>query len=367
FLVEYIEMEPSLTHVMLVPFPGQGHINPLLRLGKLIASKGLLVTFVTTHHSRAMWQEDASIQDHVVIPIGLGFIRFEFFGDVFVYNDVKNKTESGFLLSQLEVIGKREIKNLVKKYEKQPVRCLINSAFVLWELQIPSAVLWVHSSACLAAYYYYNHRLVDFPTKIDLKVNVEVPFIPLLLKHEEIPSFLHPSSTFAVYAELILEQFKYWPDSREPSSIVYISFGIVVHLKHEQVDEIAHGLLTYGCPSYGWFNLPWKETHALPRELEEKGKIVEWCPQERVLTHPAVACFLSHCGWNSTMEALTSGVPMVCLPQCGDQVTNVVYFVDVFKIRVRLSHGEADERIVPREKCNIPVSLNRPPIKSIML
>lgn len=89
--------------------------------------------------------------------------------------------------------------------------------------------------------------------------------------------------------------------------------------------------------------------YVLPRELEEKGKIVEWCPQERVLAHPAIACFLSHCGWNSTMEALSSGVPVVCFPQWGDQVTDAVYLVDVFKTGVRLGRGAAEEKIVPRE------------------
>ncbi|KAL0727833.1 hypothetical protein Bca4012_023926 [Brassica carinata] len=415
-------MESSLmAHVMLVSFPTQGHINPLLRLGKLIASKGLLVTFVTTEEPSGKKMRQANkIQDGSLKPVGLGFLRFEFFDDGFSYDDADN---AGLLFSQLEVAGKREIKNLVERYEekKQPVRYLINNAFVPWvcdvaeELQIPSAVLWVQSCACFAAYYYYQNQLVKFPTKTEPEIDVEVPFVPLVLKHDEIPSFLHPLAPFSSFADVILQQIKRlpktscvlvdtfeelerdiidhmsqlcpeviinpigplfmmakttssdikgdisdsvnqcmeWLDSKEPSSIVYISFGTIIHLKQEQIDEIAHGLLNSGL-SFLWVVRPPLEglslaTHVLPPELEEKGMIVEWCPQERVLAHPAVACFLSHCGWNSTVEALSSGVPIVCLPQWGDQVTNAVYLVDVFKTGVRLGRGEADEKIVSRE------------------
>ena len=283
------------------------------------------------------------------------------------------------------------------------------------KLQIPSSVLWVQSCACLTAYYYNQNQLAKFPTKTEPEINVEVPFMPLVLKHDEIPSFLHPSCQYSIFADLILQQIKRLPktssvlidtfeelerdiidhmsqlcpeviinpigplfmmakttssdikgdisdsanqcmdclDSKEPSSIVYISFGTIVHLKQEQIDEIAHGLLNSGL-SFLWVVRPPMEglslaPHVLPQELEDKGMIVEWCAQERVLAHPAVACFLSHCGWNSTVEALSSGVPIVCLPQWGDQVTNAVYLVDVFKTGVRLGRGESDEKIVSRE------------------
>ncbi|KAG7547459.1 UDP-glucuronosyl/UDP-glucosyltransferase [Arabidopsis suecica] len=413
-----MEMESSLTHVMLVSFPGQGHISPLLRLGKLIASKGLIVTFVTTEEPWGKKMRQANkIQDGVLKPVGLGFLRFEFFEDGFVYKD-----DVDLFLKSLEVSGKREIKNLVKKYEKQPVRSLINNAFVPWvcdvaeELQIPSAVLWVQSCACLAAYYYYHHRLVKFPTETEPEISVEVPFKPLVWKHDEIPSFLHTSTPFSSVGGIILEQIKRlhkpffvlidtfqelekdtidhmsqlcpqviikpigplftmaktissdikgdisepasdcieWLDSREPSTVVYVSFGTMVYLKQEQIDEIAHGILNSGLSCLWVVRPPLQgfdqEPQVLPLELEEKGKIVEWCPQEKVLAHPAVACFLSHCGWNSTMESLTSGLPVVCFPQWGDQVTNAVYMIDVFKTGVRLSGGEADKRIVPREE-----------------
>ena len=100
-------MESSLTHVMLVSFPSQGHINPLLRLGKLIASKGLLVTFVTTEEPLGKKMRQANeIQDGLLKPGGLGFLRFEFFDDGFTLDDLENKQKSGLLFTDLEVAGK---------------------------------------------------------------------------------------------------------------------------------------------------------------------------------------------------------------------------------------------------------------------
>lgn len=71
-------------------------------------------------------------------------------------------------------------------------------------------------------------------------------------------------------------------------------------------------------------------------ETKEKGLIVTWCPQTRVLVHPSIACFLTHCGWNSTLEAITAGVPMIGYPQWTDQPTNAKLVSDVFRTGIRL-------------------------------
>lgn len=153
-----------------------------------------------------------------------------------------------------------------------------------------------------------------------------------------------------------------WLDSKPPASVVYISFGSIVHLKQEQVDEIAHGLLSSGV-SFLWVVRPpikafGLERHVLPdgflEKVGDKGKLVQWSPQEQVLAHPSLACFLTHCGWNSSVEALTSGVPVVTFPQWGDQVTNAKFLVEVFNVGLRLSRGMAENRLIMRdevEKC----------------
>ncbi|MBA0614134.1 hypothetical protein Godav_014464, partial [Gossypium davidsonii] len=291
-------------------------------------------------------------------------------------------------MHQLELAGKPAISAMIERYAEQnrSVSCFINNPFIPWasdvaeSLGIPSAMLWVQSCACFAAYYHYNHGLVTFPTETDPEIDVQLPSMPLL-KHDEVPSFLHPSTPFAYLRTAILGQFKKLdkqfcvlmdtfqelePEIVEYMSkfcliktvVIYISFGTIIYLKQEQVDEIAEALLATGI-SYLWvMKPPAKESglpiHTLPEGFLEKvgdnGKIVQWSPQDKVLIHPSVSCFVSHCGWNSTMEALSCGVPIVAFPQWGDQVTDAVYLVDVFKTGVRMGRGEAENRIIPKEE-----------------
>ena len=60
-----------------------------------------------------------------------------------------------------------------------------------------------------------------------------------------------------------------------------------------------------------------------------------WCAQGRVLAHPAVGCFVTHCGWNSTAEALAAGVPVIASPRWSDQRINARFLVDVHRVGVR--------------------------------
>ncbi|XP_022148708.1 putative UDP-glucose glucosyltransferase [Momordica charantia] len=147
-----------------------------------------------------------------------------------------------------------------------------------------------------------------------------------------------------------------WLDSKPPGSVVYVSFGSVVYLKQQQVDEIAHGLNNSGLPFLWVLKPPPKpfHRHVVPdqilEELGERGKVVEWSPQERVLRHPSLGCFVTHCGWNSSVEAMSSGVPVVAFPQWGDQVTNAKFLVDVFGVGLRLSRGAGEDRLVARDE-----------------
>ncbi|RDX73662.1 Gallate 1-beta-glucosyltransferase, partial [Mucuna pruriens] len=149
-----------------------------------------------------------------------------------------------------------------------------------------------------------------------------------------------------------------WLNSRAPASVVYISFGSIVYLPQQQVTEIAYGLLNSHVSFLWVLRPPPKEfgvpPHVLPdgflEGTRDKGRVVQWSPQEEVLAHPSVACFLTHCGWNSSMEALTLGVPMLTFPAWGDQVTNAKFLVDVFGVGIKLGYGQSENKVVSRDE-----------------
>ncbi|MBA0739050.1 hypothetical protein Gogos_012348, partial [Gossypium gossypioides] len=328
-----------------------------------------------------------NITDDHPIPVGDGFLQFGSFEDGWDDDDPRRAHLDQYM-HQLELAGKPAISAMIERYAEQnrPVSCFINNPFIPWasdvaeSLGIPSAMLWVQSCACFAAYYHYNHGLVTFPTETDPEIDVQLPSMPLL-KHDEVPSFLHPSTPYACLRTAILGQFKKLDkqfcvlmdtfQELEPEIVEYMSkfcliktvgplfkYPEVPNNTIQQVDEIAEALLATGI-SYLWvMKPPAKESglpiHTLPEGFLEKvgdnGKVVQWSPQDKVLIHPSVSCFVSHCGWNSTMEALSCGVPIVAFPQWGDQVTDAVYLVDVFKTGVRMGRGEAENRIIPKEE-----------------
>ncbi|CAN6218840.1 unnamed protein product [Urochloa humidicola] len=121
-----------------------------------------------------------------------------------------------------------------------------------------------------------------------------------------------------------------WLDGQAADrSVVYISLGSLTVISHEQFAEFLHGLVAAGYP-FLWVLRPdmvgASQDAALRGVLaavgEERARVVPWAPQRDVLRHRAVGCFLTHSGWNSTIEGVVEGVPMVCWPFFADQQIN---------------------------------------------
>ena len=107
--------------------------------------------------------------------------------------------------------------------------------------------------------------------------------------------------------------------------------------------ELAYGLFNSNIP-FLWV-VRSSEANKLPEgftdEAKERGLIITWIPQLDVLAHRAVGCFLTHCGWNSTIEALSLGVPIVAFPQWADEPMNAKYAESVWNVGVRTRRNGA--------------------------
>ncbi|KAH7668797.1 UDP-glucuronosyl/UDP-glucosyltransferase protein [Dioscorea alata] len=114
-----------------------------------------------------------------------------------------------------------------------------------------------------------------------------------------------------------------WLDSKPRGSVIYVSFGTVVGLGEDELAELAAGLEESSRP-FIWVLQAGSETsRELARRAGHNGLVVEgWAPQLLILSHESTGGFISHCGWNSTVEAIGLGVPMLTWPVHGDQVYN---------------------------------------------
>lgn len=137
-----------------------------------------------------------------------------------------------------------------------------------------------------------------------------------------------------------------WLDGQPPKSVIFVSFGSVVPMTMDQLIEFSYGLVNSET-RFLWVQRPGllvgkedsEESYLqVPTEILEgirqRGFIVKWAPQEEVLAHRAVGGFLTHSGWNSTLESILEGVPMLCWPNGIDQLVISRFVGDVWKIGI---------------------------------
>ncbi|TKW38572.1 hypothetical protein SEVIR_1G124000v4 [Setaria viridis] len=143
-----------------------------------------------------------------------------------------------------------------------------------------------------------------------------------------------------------------WLDTQEPRSVVYVNFGSHTVMTPEQLAEFAWGLAASDHPFLWSIRDDLVRSAGLPpafvAETAGRCRVAAWCPQEQVVRHPAVGCFLTHNGWNSTCESLAAGMPMVCWPGFADQYINRKYACDVWGVGVRLDDEVRREQVAMR-------------------
>ncbi|GMI98516.1 UDP-glucosyl transferase 71B6 [Hibiscus trionum] len=170
-----------------------------------------------------------------------------------------------------------------------------------------------------------------------------------------------------------------WLDEQPRSSVVFLCFGSMGSFGADQVKEIAYGLEQSG-HRFLWslrrpaeqvkdmmFNVNDHENVAevLPEgfldRTAEVGKVIGWAPQVAILGHPATGGFMSHCGWNSTLESIWFGVPMAAWPLYAEQQLNAMTLVKELRLAVeikmdyKIDDGEVEiikaEEIERRIRC----------------
>ncbi|KAL9332012.1 hypothetical protein ACSQ67_001622 [Phaseolus vulgaris] len=134
-----------------------------------------------------------------------------------------------------------------------------------------------------------------------------------------------------------------WLDLQQPKSVVYVCFGSLCNLISSQLVELALALEDTKRP-FVWVIREGSQFQELEKWISEEGFeertkgrgliIRGWAPQVIILSHPSIGGFLTHCGWNSTLEGISVGVPLVTWPLFADQFLNEKLVTDVLKIGV---------------------------------
>ncbi|KAL1214339.1 UDP-glycosyltransferase 75B1 [Cardamine amara subsp. amara] len=395
-------------HVLLVTFPAQGHVNPSLRFARrLIKTTGARVTFVTclsVFHC-SMIPNNYNFNNLSFLTFSDGFDD----GGISTAEDRQNrsvnlkingaKTLSDFIETSRN--GNSPVTCLI-------YTILLNWApKVARRLQLPSALLWIQPALVFDIYYnHFTGNYFELPNLSSIEIRDLPSFLTPsntnkaayeafqemmeFLKEESNPKILVntfdslepealtafpnikmvavgpllPSEIISGSIKSVKDQssYKLWLDSKTESSVIYVSFGTMVELSKKQMEELARALIEGKRPflwvitdkpnrenkTEGEDEIEIEKIASFRQELEEVGMIVSWCSQVEVLRHKSVGCFVTHCGWNSTLESLVLGVPVVAFPMWSDQPTNAKLLEEKWKTGVRVRENE--DGLVEREE-----------------
>ncbi|PWA73326.1 UDP-glucuronosyl/UDP-glucosyltransferase [Artemisia annua] len=351
------------THVIVIPYPAQGHVIPLMELAQQLVQNGVKVTFINTEVNHklvtATWSEKGLMQ-MVSIPDGL-----EPWED---RSDLAKLAES---IVQIMPGKLEELINKINKDDDNKATCVLADNCMGWSMHVAEkmgirrATFWPASAATLASFLSFqkliddgviddcgvplNDKMIHLSpsmppikpsnltwacigdlatTKIIFEVSTEAVKAATMAEWILCNSSDHlEPAAFTLFPQLspigpllasnrLAEQAGHfwqedstcltWLDTQAPGSVIYIAFGSFTIFDQTQFEELAIGL-----------------------ELTNRPFLWGWSGQ--VLAHPSVACFLSHCGWNSTLEGVNNGVPFVCWPYFADQFHNESYICDIWK------------------------------------
>lgn len=181
---------------------------------------------------------------------------------------------------------------------------------------------------------------LELPALDTLRKLFSFPTFPIGPFHKYLPA---SSSSLMIQDRSCIS----WLDKQVANSVIYVSFGSLAAIDENELVEIAWGLANSNHP-FLWVLRPgliagseWLEM--LPDGfldmVDGRGLIVKGAPQHEVLEHPALRVFLTHNGWNSTLEGICDGVPMLCMPRFTDQLVNARFVTHVWRVGLALESG----------------------------
>lgn len=401
-------MSRSRPHVMVFPYPVQGHLTPTMQFSQKLVAREVMVTFVTTEYRLAHIRKAAG---GVPLPgEEEGNLRFAGLDDGLPADNPRIPVDIVFIRSVDNLGGPLEqlLLSLSLNTSLPPLTCVVSDSFLPWTLDVaikwglPRALFWTQSLASCCAFVSTSKLIADgydpFLKRVkrrgdrpavallpdvpamdpyDLPFNaesdsveeesettkwlrgilefqfqriheaawfiansfqaLEETFIDGLCSSSIIPRSkllllgplcegISPHFRASLWKEQEVDCIQ-WLDTQKDASILYISFGSVVLRTSDAIRDVAMALLACRQPFLWALRSGWDEAlSSLSEEFWEfsmkAGKLTTWTPQLKVLSHRAVGGFLSHAGWNSTIESVSKGVPMLVWPSFLDQFTN---------------------------------------------
>ncbi|KAJ4750939.1 Glycosyltransferase [Rhynchospora pubera] len=386
-------------HVVAIPYPGRGHINPMMVLSHQLIACGIHVTFIVTEEWLGLINSAQPVS-----PPELNFMTIP---NCIPSEHSRAKDHIGFIKAAYTKMSE-PVEKLLDRLESVP-QAIIADTYLPWAVEaanrrgIPVCSLFTMSAAFFSMLLHFD----KFPPPENLQSPVREndefveKYIPSLrsIKLSDIdPVYLSPldlalqavSTTkkaqcmlFTSFYELesrlidsIRENLNYpvytigpsiphmlpqktessdhltWLNSQPKNSVLYISLGSFLSVSQSQFEEIAMGIVASKIKFF-WVA---RENLILVREIcGDDGLVVPWCDQLNVLTHPSIGGFLTHCGFNSTLETLFAGVPVLALPIIWDQVSNGRLLADEWNIGWNLRDRRGKDGILSREEIKVAV------------
>ncbi|CAJ1831292.1 unnamed protein product [Sphenostylis stenocarpa] len=391
----------GITHFLAIPFPILGHINPLLQFSQVLVTYGCKITFLSSDENYHKLKSACADAGHAkVIDSNIRLVSLP--DGVDPEDDRKDQARViSTTINTMRVKLPKLIQDVNALDSENKISCILVTKNMGWALEvgrqlgIKGALFWPASATSLASFNSIQ-RLIDegtidsktgLPTKkqeIQLSSNLPLmeaaampwyclfnSFFFLHMKEEmqnlnlaerwlcnttfdletgafsTSPKLLPVGPLMANDHSVLCSLWEedrtclQWLDLQPPQSVIYVSFGSMVSLKPNQFNELALGLDLLKRP-FLWV-VREDNGFGLNNAYEFQGslgKVVGWAPQKKVLSHPAIACFISHCGWNSTIEGICNGVPFLCWPFCSDQLMNKTYICDVWKVGLGFDRDE---------------------------